>query len=795
MKRIRAFYRRFKVLVNLNEWRMRLLGLKVPEEPKTRHGLLLIQIDGLSYPDLQNAMAKGHMPFLSRLEQREHYHLWPLYSGVPSNTPAFQGEFFFGVPQCIPSFQHRDKATGEIFTMFDKNGAGEVEKRLLQKDEGLIAGGSAYASIFAGGAAESHICASTADWGNSLKAWNPYSLLITLVLNPYAILRGAVLCVTEGVLALLDFFRGLLKGQDIYQEWMFIFMRVMSSILIREITTNHAQMDIYRGLPVVFVNYFGYDEQAHRRGPSARFAYWSLSGIDAAAKKLWRSALRARRRHYDVWIYSDHGQEKTVPFSKVAGRHIRAAVKETYDETHPPQTCPGPECPPSYGPGYWGDTVSSRRGPTGEKKIKDPALPFTSTFGPISQIYFPTPFTDEEKKAFAKRLIEKYPMLPLVVVPLSDGKVDYETKGGTYHLPQDAEKILGADHPYLEEVAKDLGSLLQHESRGDLVMFGWSTGMPAISFSNENGAHAGLGPRETQAFALLPTDAPVEKTPGNWIRPSELRQAALVVLGRAKLKRKSRLAQHEKAHEKLRVMSYNVHSCTGIDGILSVERIARIIAKADPDVVALQELDVGRKVKGVDQAAAIARELEMHFHFHSVCGSELQCFGNAILSRYPMKVIRAEHLPRLGKSEFLESRGVLWVEIDFFGKNVHIVNTHLSIWGPELKIQLQKLLSTDVLGNKELGKNVILCGDFNTTPGSKFYRLLMSHFKEPSFPKNSGRLAHNTWISTWPIRRLDHILMKGSLEGKMIALPRTRLECRGSDHLPIAVDFEFKGEL
>ena len=544
----KAFYRKWKLLVNLEEWRMRLLGLPVLPKTETRRGLVLIQIDGLSHPHLQKAMGKGYMPFLRRLVRREHYGLKPMYSGIPSNTPAFQGEFFFGKPQCVPAFQYRDRATRKIFTMFDKNSAAEVEKSLLQQNEGLIAGGSAYGNIFSGGAAESHLCASTADWANALKAWNPYSLLISFILNPFAVIWGVLLCLAESALAVMDFFLGSIKGQDFFEELRFIFTRVLVSILMRDLVTAHVRMDILRGMPVIHANYFGYDEQAHRRGPSTRFAYWSLPGIDDAAKKIWHTAMRARRRHYDVWIYSDHGQEKVLPFSKLAGHPIRQAVWETYDEIYKTEFCTGPECPP-HKRGDWGDTVLGKRRLNGEKKNEDAARPIVTTLGPICQIYFPTPPTgtaapacgDKDKRIFAKRLIEKNPVIPLIAIPLANGEVEYETKTGTYQLPRDAKDFLGPDHPYLEAVAKDLDFLSRHESRGDFLLFGWSAGMQPISFSNENGAHAGLGPHETQAFALLPRDAPLEKMPEGWIKALDLRQAALISLGKIKGNRKTRV--------------------------------------------------------------------------------------------------------------------------------------------------------------------------------------------------------------------------------------------------------------
>ena len=67
-------------------------------------------------------------------------------------------------------------------------------------------------------------------------------------------------------------------------------------------------MDISRGLPIIHINFLGYDEQSHRRGPHSRFAHWTLKGIDDAIARLWRAANHAAWRHYEVWVYSDHGQ-------------------------------------------------------------------------------------------------------------------------------------------------------------------------------------------------------------------------------------------------------------------------------------------------------------------------------------------------------------------------------------------------------------------------------------------------------------------------------------------------------
>ena len=75
-----------------------------------------------------------------------------------------------------------------------------------------------------------------------------------------------------------------------------------------------------------------------------------------------------------------------------------------------------------------------------------------------------------------------------------------------------------------------------------------------------------------------------------------------------------------------RLVTYNVHRCVGVDRKLDVARIAAVIAELEPDIVCLQELDVGRaRTGGVDQAQAIAAGLAMTSRFHPPCGSRPNC--------------------------------------------------------------------------------------------------------------------------------------------------------------------------
>jgi hypothetical protein len=169
-------------------------------------------------------------------------------------------------------------------------------------------------------------------WGPTLRAANPLVLLAFLLSNFYSFLRVAVLLLMELGLALFDFVRGLVGGQDFFKELKFIPTRVAISILLRELCVIGGKIDISRGLPIIHINFLGYDEQSHRRGPRSLFAHWTLKGIDDAVARLWRAANHSAWRHYEVWIYSDHGQAGSGPTRRckaIAWRGGDGGVRET----------------------------------------------------------------------------------------------------------------------------------------------------------------------------------------------------------------------------------------------------------------------------------------------------------------------------------------------------------------------------------------------------------------------------------------------------------------------------------
>jgi endonuclease/exonuclease/phosphatase family metal-dependent hydrolase len=237
-----------------------------------------------------------------------------------------------------------------------------------------------------------------------------------------------------------------------------------------------------------------------------------------------------------------------------------------------------------------------------------------------------------------------------------------------------------------------------------------------------------------------------------------------------------------------RIMTYNVHRCVGADGRLDVARTAKVIAQAKPDVVALQELDVGRaRTGGVDQAHAIAELLGMKFHFHPALKLEEERYGDAILSTRPLRLVRAGPLPNSDSMRGLEPRGALWVKVDFGTVEVDVVNTHLGLVPHEQRAQADALMSGDWMAHEDCTDPAILLGDFNATSRHAAYRKIATRLTDAKRVVRRGPLA--TFPARLPMIRIDHVFVSRSVQVTGVHAPRNRLTREASDHLPLIVDF------
>ena len=246
----------------------------------------------------------------------------------------------------------------------------------------------------------------------------------------------------------------------------------------------------------------------------------------------------------------------------------------------------------------------------------------------------------------------------------------------------------------------------------------------------------------------------------------------------------------------VRIMTYNVHGCVGGDGKLDLGRVTAVIAQSRPDIVALQELDVGRARSGrVDQARAIAARLGMSFHFNAALNVEEEQYGDAILTALPERLVKSGPLPSLGSIPRNETRGAVWAAVTVGAHELQVVNTHLGLVPLEQRHQAQCLMGEGWLGHPACRDPVILVGDLNATSRYAAYRTLVSRLcdvQRTEGGERRGGRAVRTFPSRMPVLRIDHGFVSRSIEVLGVHAPAGPLARIASDHLPLVIDLRIR---
>jgi endonuclease/exonuclease/phosphatase family metal-dependent hydrolase len=223
---------------------------------------------------------------------------------------------------------------------------------------------------------------------------------------------------------------------------------------------------------------------------------------------------------------------------------------------------------------------------------------------------------------------------------------------------------------------------------------------------------------------------------------------------------------------------------------LNLGRIVAVIAAEAPDIVALQEVDVGRRrTDGVDQAHELAKRLGMKASFQAALRVEEEQYGDAVLTALPITRIRAGTLPGYALLPRLETRGALWVSVETDAGPVQIINTHLGLVPREQQAQAKELTGPRWLGCESRRDPVMLVGDLNATRAANAYRILTQELADATkqIPRRR-RMA--TFPSGSPVLRIDHVLVGPGVRVVDARVPTGPQVRAASDHRPLVVDFE-----
>jgi len=233
--------------------------------------------------------------------------------------------------------------------------------------------------------------------------------------------------------------------------------------------------------------------------------------------------------------------------------------------------------------------------------------------------------------------------------------------------------------------------------------------------------------------------------------------------------------------DSVRIMHYNIHQGFNIDGYLDLESIARVIEQNGADIVCLNEVSRGWLINGsCDNYLWLADRLGMEYRVFMPASDLI--WGNAILSRYPLTVIKSGFLPRenapLRRSFIFTEADLSDMEIE----NINIMSTHLHHVGKDSR---KRQAQVDALLKEWGGKErTIICGDFNAVTGDREIQMM----EEAGLTDTQlalGKQDELTWIYYKPYGRIDYIWATPDIRISDLMVTYSR----ASDHLPISLLF------
>jgi uncharacterized membrane protein YvlD (DUF360 family) len=310
--------------------RMERLAQRAPFDSAAEpgRGLMMVEIDGLSYWHIKQAIEDGLMPTLSAMIAEDGYVLSHVDCGLPSMTSACQAGIMFGDNADIPAYRWYDKAKQKLYV--SAGDAAELNARYAH-GHGLMRNGSSIMNMFDGDAEKSMFTMSTMHSGSEEENQRRARDVALLMLSPYFLTRAIAVFLTEVVRELWEAWQQHRK--DVQPrlnrlEHGYPFLRAAMCTLMRDISTNLAILDMMRGAASIYMLYLGYDEVAHHSGPWTNDAFGDLKRLDGTLARLRRVVREKASRAYDLIILSDHGQSFGATFKQRYGITVKELIEQ-----------------------------------------------------------------------------------------------------------------------------------------------------------------------------------------------------------------------------------------------------------------------------------------------------------------------------------------------------------------------------------------------------------------------------------------------------------------------------------
>ena len=303
------------------------LAGRLPDVIRTDEpGLVILQADGLSHDVMSHSVRAGRVPVMSSWLRDGTHKLGHWTALLPSTTPASQAGILHGSNDGIPNFRWYEKETGVMLVANHPEDATVIEERVTNGEGLLSPGGASVGNLFTGDAPRyfmvmSRIKAADGGLGES-QAWASFFV------SPYNYLNMIGKFLAEVIKENIQSRRQARAGivPRMHRGFPYPWVRAATNVALRALGTSLVMQEMWRGTPVIYLDYTDYDEIAHHSGPERPESLDALDGVDREIGALKKAAANAPRP-YKFVILADHGQSLGSTFLQRYGVTLQDVVR------------------------------------------------------------------------------------------------------------------------------------------------------------------------------------------------------------------------------------------------------------------------------------------------------------------------------------------------------------------------------------------------------------------------------------------------------------------------------------
>lgn len=307
------------------------LNSRRKEPLKQYSGLIILEIDGLAYDILMEAIDKDYMPTLKGWLDKGSHKVKRWETDLSSQTGASQAGILHGNNRDIVAYRWVEKDNdNRIMSCGSFNNTSLMEERISNGDGLLTDDGGSRCNLFSGDT--DNVIFTLSKALNIQKMFN--SAWFSVFENPNSFARICVLFLYEIILEAYSQIKHSIRNirPRIRRGFIYNLTRAGTNVFLREVNTHTIIWDMMNGkLDTIYATYLGYDEIAHHSGIRDEDSFRCLKTLDKQFKRI-KEASKYSRRDYEFVIQSDHGQSNGATFKQRYGisfdKYVRSLLPE-----------------------------------------------------------------------------------------------------------------------------------------------------------------------------------------------------------------------------------------------------------------------------------------------------------------------------------------------------------------------------------------------------------------------------------------------------------------------------------